>query len=427
MTYSKACRYFPGGVNSPVRACRSVGIIPPIVSHAFGDKFTDSTGREYLDFCGSWGSLIHGHSHPMLVEGIRDAVSRGTSYGLTSEYEITFASHLSSALHLDAHYQYRFVSSGTEAAMSAVRLACGVTNRRVIIKFLGCYHGHSDVLLAGTSVEEGALHLLPSLIDRYVSGGSSVPLTLLLPYNEKQIFQEVMHLVGEHIAGVIVEPIAANMGIVLPEEGFLESILALCQKFSSLSIVDEVVTGFRVGLRGACALFSLVPDIVIYGKIIGGGMAVAALVARQEIMHYLQPLGPVFQAGTLSGNPVAMVAGRISVGLCCSPGFYTRLDALSSSFLSSIREEIWSKGWPVSLVSLGSMFTLFFCEEAPKNFAEAQASRQDLFGQFYRYVFSRGVYLSPSPLEVSFISSVHTQESLSYTRDVLIAGLRSVF
>ncbi|WP_284441989.1 glutamate-1-semialdehyde 2,1-aminomutase [Chlamydia gallinacea] len=426
VTYSEACRYFPGGVNSPVRSCRTVGVVPPIVSRASRDVFIDSLGQEYIDFCGSWGSLIHGHSHPQIIEAITHYAPLGTSFGLTSEHEVAFASTLFSILGCKEH-KIRFVSSGTEATMTAVRLACGVTSRSVIIKFLGGYHGHADVLLSGTCISEETLSSLNSIIDTHRSVHSSLPLTLLLPYNDLFLFQEVMDRIGDHIACVICEPVCANMGVVLPIPGFLEGIVSTCRKFSSLSIIDEVVTGFRLGLHGACGEFSLVPDITVYGKILGGGMAVAALVGHHKILDHLQPVGNVFQAGTLSGNPIAMAAGKASIELCSFPGFYETLHTCASVFFRPVEEEIRSRGFPVSLVSAGSMFTFFFRETPPRNFSEVQQSDFLKFGRFYRQVFSRGVYLSPSPLEASFLSSVHSQENLAYTQNVLIDSLSDCF
>lgn len=426
VTYSEACKYFPGGVNSPVRACRIVGIVPPIVSKASRDVFTDSFGKDYIDFCGSWGSLIHGHSHPQIVEAIVHNASLGTSFGLTSENEVACASVLFSLLGCK-EYKVRFVSSGTEATMTAVRLACGITSRTVIIRFSGGYHGHADVLLSGVHINEENLFSLTSIVDTHRSVSSGLPLTLVLPYNDLQLFQEVMDCIGSLVACVIFEPVCANMGVVLPSPGFLEGILSACRRFSALSIADEVVTGFRLGRKGACGEFSLVPDIAVYGKILGGGMAVAAVVAHHTILDHLQPLGSVFQAGTLSGNPLAMAAGKASLELCNLPRFYENLCALASDFFLPIQEEIVSKGFPVSLVHTGSMFTFFFRETPPRQFSEVQQSDFLRFGKFYRQVFSRGVYLSPSPVEASFLSAVHSQENLVYTQNVLIDSLRNCF
>ncbi|WP_348662710.1 glutamate-1-semialdehyde 2,1-aminomutase [Chlamydia vaughanii] len=425
-TYAEACKYFPGGVNSPIRACSPVGIVPPIVTSASRDIFTDSQGKSFIDLCGSWGSLIHGHSHPKILEAVHTSASRGTSYGLTSENELALANTIFSALELD-EYKLRFVSSGTEATMTAVRLACGATGREIIIKFLGCYHGHADVLLKGVPINEENLHNLVNLVDKYFSCDPCLPLTLILPYNDLKIFQEVMNMIGGRVAGVIFEPICANMGVILPEGDFFEGIVSTCRSFSALSIVDEVVTGFRMGIKGVSARFTTAPDITVYGKILGGGMPVAAICAHQNIMNHLAPLGKVFQAGTLSGNPIAMAVGNASIKLCLEEDFYSKLDKLVDEFLSPIEQVIFSKGLPVSLVRAGSMFSFFFSKTSPKNFHEAQLCNHEQFGNFYRHAFSQGVYLSPSPLEASFLSSVHSEENLAYTQNVLIDSLMATF
>ncbi|SYX09097.1 Glutamate-1-semialdehyde 2,1-aminomutase,glutamate-1-semialdehyde aminotransferase,Glutamate-1-semialdehyde aminotransferase,glutamate-1-semialdehyde-2,1-aminomutase,Aminotransferase class-III [Chlamydia poikilotherma] len=426
MTYADACRYFPGGVNSPIRACIPVGIVPPIVSSASGDVFIDSFGKNFIDFCGSWGSLIHGHSHPKILDAICTVASQGTSYGLTSENEISLASTLFSCLKLQDH-KLRFVSSGTEATMTSVRLACGATKRSVIIKFLGCYHGHADILLKGISIDESNLMEVSLIVDRYFSSNPCLPLTLILPYNDVKVFEEVMQQIGERVACVIFEPIAINMGVILPESGWVENIINTSRRYSALSIMDEVVTGFRMGIRGMRSIIDAIPDITVYGKILGGGMPVAALLAHQNIMDHLMPLGTVFQAGTLSGNPIAMAAGKASIELCQEIDFYPKLENLTEEFLSPIEDTIRSKGFPVVLVKAGSMFSLFFREVPPKNLYDVQQCDQKTFGVFYRHAFSRGVYLSPASMEASFISAVHSKENLAYTQNVLIDSLIKTF
>lgn len=426
MTYTEACRYFPGGVNSPIRACIPVGIVPPIVSSASRDVFIDSFGKNFIDFCGSWGSLIHGHSHPKILDALCSAASQGTSYGLTSENEISLATTLFSCLGLQDH-KLRFVSSGTEAAMTSVRLACGVTQRSVMIKFLGCYHGHADVLLKGMTIDENNLMEVPHLVDRYFSSDPCLPLTLILPYNDLKTFEEVMEKIGERVACVIFEPIAINMGVVLPEAGWIESIITTCRRYGALSIMDEVVTGFRMGSRGMRSILDVTPDITVYGKILGGGMPVAAVLAHQSIMDHLMPVGTVFQAGTLSGNPIAMAAGQASIELCQERDFYPTLENLTEGFLSPIEDFIRCKGFPIALVRAGSMFSFFFRETPPRNLRDVQECDQKTFGIFYRHAFSRGVYLSPASMEASFISSVHSRENLAYTQNVLIDSLVKTF
>lgn len=405
VTYGEACLYFPGGVNSPVRACKSVGITPPIVSRAYKDSFVDSSGKHYIDFCGSWGSLIHGHSHPEIEAALTEALPLGCSYGLTSEVEVRFAKLLLDSLGLP-HHRIRFVSSGTEAAMTAVRLAKGVTQRRLCIKFVGCYHGHADSLMQGESPSKNPSREL-----------------LEVPYNDLDTFQETMFLLGDSVAGVIFEPVCANMGVVLPEPQFLEKVITLCRKYSALSIMDEVVTGFRLSLGGAGEAFELFPDIVIYGKILGGGLPVAAVVAHKNIMNYLAPDGPVFQAGTLSGNPLAMVAGLTSISMCRRDGFYQKLAQLENIFFSPLKEAIVKKGFPISLVHSRSMFSLFFSPNAPKQLTTVQQTEIQAFRTFYQKIFSRGLYLSPSPFEASFLSSAHTHANLEYAVDIILKAL----
>ncbi|ANH78920.1 glutamate-1-semialdehyde 2,1-aminomutase [Candidatus Chlamydia sanziniae] len=421
-TYAKACELFPGGVNSPVRACRSVGITPPIVVSANRDVFWDCEGREFIDFCGSWGALIHGHSHPRIVKAICLAASKGSSYGLTSIQEIAFATDLLSFLGL-AQHKVRFVSSGTEAAMTAVRLARGITHRPIIIKFTGAYHGHADSLLGGVSITSENLDSLTMILQQEIMDS----MLLTLPYNDLEVFCGVMECVGERVAGVIFEPICANMGVVLPKPGFLEVIIEKCCHFGSLSIMDEVVTGFRLGFGGARDTLKHTADITIYGKILGGGTPVAAVVAHKEVLDHLMPDGMVFQAGTLSGNALAMAAGYASIHLCREENFYNSLQHLADVFYCPIEEAISTQGLPVSLVYQGSMFSLFFAGTAPQNFNEVKASDEQKFQEFYREIFNNNVYLSPSPLEVNFISAVHTEEHLIYAQGVILDTLIKVF
>ncbi|SPN73301.1 Glutamate-1-semialdehyde 2,1-aminomutase,glutamate-1-semialdehyde aminotransferase,Glutamate-1-semialdehyde aminotransferase,glutamate-1-semialdehyde-2,1-aminomutase,Aminotransferase class-III [Chlamydia serpentis] len=422
LTFKEACQVFPGGVNSPVRACRSVGVTPPIVSSAQGDVFLDNQGQEFIDFCIGWGALIHGHGHPKIVKAIQQGVLKGTSYGLTSEEEILFGKMLLSSLKLKEH-KVRFISSGTEATMTAVRIARGITNRPIVIKFIGAYHGHADTLLESISINEQTIEKLPLLIEK----SSASPLLLSLPYNNSDILTLVMESLGSQVAAIIFEPICANMGVVLPQPEFLHHIIELCKRFKSLSIMDEVVTGFRLGFDGAKTVFNVYPDIIVYGKILGGGMPVAALIAHHLILDQLMPEGSIFQAGTMSGNFLAMVAGRTAIELCQSEGFYSHLNALAKLFYSSIEEAIQSRGFPVSLVYQGPMFSLFFNESHPRNFDEAKTSNYQLFQKFYQEVFNNGIFLSPSPLEASFISSAHSEENLIYGQNIIIDSLIKIF
>lgn len=419
VAYSEACQVFPGGVNSPVRACRSIGICPPIVVSAQGDIFIDSKGREFIDFCGSWGALIHGHGHPEITSAISMAASQGASYGLTSFMEISFAKALLNSLGLQGH-KVRFVSTGTEAAMTAVRLARSITQRTVILKFSGGYHGHADVFLYEREISHETLDSLRDL-------DFSSSMVLALPYNDLELFQSVMACIGEYVAGVIFEPVCANMGVIPPLPGFLEGVITTCRFYKSLTIMDEVVTGFRLALGGAREVFHLHPDIAIYGKILGGGAPVAAIVAPTEILDHLMPEGKVFQAGTFSGNSLSMAAGKRSLELCQEEGFYSRLKEIETFFYQPIEEAIVSRNFPVSLSRQRSMFSLFFTRHIPKNIDEARHVDLLAFQEFYRLAFHDGVYLSPSPLEASFLSSAHTEENLTYARNVIIDSLIKVF
>lgn len=422
ITYATACDLFPGGVNSPVRACLSVGVTPPVLVGAYADSFLDSEGRTFLDYCCSWGSLIHGHHHPEIYRVIQEDARKGVSYGLTSENEILFASYLLSALEVP-HHKIRFMSSGMEATMTAVRLACGVTNRNICIKFSGCYHGHADVFLHSLIIREEHLDHLEEMIAENDTQRSTIMLSL--PYNDPALLSQVMERMGERVAGIIFEPICANMGLVMPTQEFLDAIFSMCHRYQCLSIMDEVVTGFRCGFQGVRALFQVTPDIVVYGKIIGGGLPVSALVAPAAIMDHLAPLGPVFQAGTLSGNPLAMAAGHMSTQLCHQEGFYERLEDLTKVLCEPVEDAIQTLGLPVCCVRQGSMFSLFFASQVPQNLEDVQATDQEAFRRFYQELFARGIYLSPSPFEANFISSVHLVRNLQYTGDVLIDVLKT--
>lgn len=426
MNYEYACRLLPGGVNSPVRACLPVGVIPPILSSAKGDLFLDNQGRAFLDFCCSWGSLIHGHHHPEIYQVIQEEASKGISYGLTSENELLFASFLLKILDCSNH-KIRFVSSGTEATMTAARLACGITKRPIIIKFSGCYHGHSDIFLNELVFHEESLDLLQNLISFRQQSCNGIPIVLSLPYNDPLTLRAVMEKIGDQVAGIIFEPVCANMGIVLPHPEFLSTIFSLCQQFSCLSVMDEVVTGFRCTLYGARSLFNVEPDIITYGKIIGGGLPVAAIIATESIMNYLAPIGPVFQAGTLSGNPLAMATGLKSIQLCTKEGFYETLQASMDAFCQPIEDLIQKHSLPLCLVREHSMFSFFFAETAPTNFKEVKATNQSLFKQFYRLLFDQNIYLSPSPFEANFLSSAHCLHHLNDVSETIIRVLKILF
>lgn len=403
--YREALRYIPGGVNSPVRALKSVGEQPLFIRKAKGATLTDVDGNRFTDFCLSWGVFILGHSHPSVNQAIRKAVSNGTSYGVPSLPETALARLVNR--HVPSMERVRFVSSGTEAAMSAVRLARGFTRRNLIVKFDGCYHGHADHLLvsAGSGVAG---------LSRASSAGVPEALTactVSLPFNDAVPVARLFRERGEEIAAVIVEPAPANMGVVPPDDDFIPYLRRVTRQFGALLILDEVITGFRLSAGGAQQLLGVRPDLTTLGKILGGGFPAAAFGGRQDIMALLAPDGDVYQAGTLSGNPVAMSAGVKTLQIINRSGYYAKLEEKSSRFFSELAGVAADKG--IRLNRMGSMFTLFFTRERVRTFAEAQKADRDSFGRFFRYMLANGVYLSPSPMEANFLSSAHTEPMLS--------------
>jgi glutamate-1-semialdehyde 2,1-aminomutase len=403
--YEEALRYIPGGVNSPVRALRSVGELPLFIRKAKGATLTDVDGNRLTDFCLSWGVFILGHSHPSVNKAIRQAVSNGSSYGVPSLPETALARSVN--LHFPSMEKVRFVSSGTEAVMSAVRLARGFTRRRIIVKFDGCYHGHADHLLvsAGSGVAK-------------LSGASSAGVpeafaacTVSLPFNDAEAVAHLFREKGADVAAVIVEPVPANMGVVLPENDFLPFLRRITTQHGALLIFDEVITGFRLSEGGAQALLGVRPDLTTLGKILGGGLPAAAFGGRADVMALLAPDGPVYQAGTLSGNPVAMSAGAKTLQILRRNGYYANLEKKAAGFFSELSNIAPSKG--ICLNRMGSMFTLFFTKDKVRSFADAKKADQDRFGQFFRYMLANNVYLSPSQLEANFLSSAHSDRALS--------------
>lgn len=405
--YNEASKYIPGGVNSPVRALRSVGEAPLFVSKADGVNFTDVDGNEFTDFCLSWGVFILGHNHKTVNNAVKAAIDNGTSYGIPTLQETQLAKLLVKSV--PSLEKVRFVSSGTEAVMSAVRVARGFTGRNIIVKFDGCYHGHADHLLvsAGSGVAT-------------LSGSSSsgVPpdftkYTLSLPFNDLDAVKAVFDKHAGDIAAVILEPVAANMGVIVPDKEFLQGLREITQQNGSLLIFDEVITGFRLALGGAQERFGLTPDLSAFGKIIGGGFPAAAFGGRAEIMDMLAPNGPVYQAGTLSGNPIAMTAGIETIQLLQRPEFYTKLQVKSDNFIAELKEII--KGKDMVINHVGSMFTLFFTNKPVRNFDDVKNSDTDKFARFFRAMLSENIYLSPSAYEASFISEAHTTTQLEHT------------
>lgn len=405
--YSEAIKYIPGGVNSPVRALRSVGEAPLFIAKADGTTLTDVDGNSFTDFCLSWGVFVLGHNHPQVRAAVNQAIELGTSYGIPTLQETALAKLVVDAV--PSVEKVRFVSSGTEAVMSAIRVARGFTGRNTIVKFDGNYHGHADHLLvsAGSSVAQ-----LSS------SSSSGVPAdftkhTLSLPYNDVAAIKEVFSVRGNEIAAVILEPVAANMGVVIPTVDFLKTLREITAQYGALLIFDEVITGFRLGLSGAQGRLGIVPDLSCFGKIIGGGFPAAAFGGRAEIMDLLAPLGPIYQAGTLSGNPVAMASGIQTIALLSEPDFYVNLETKSNVFIAELKNII--KGKDIVLNHIGSMFTLFFSDHEIRNFDDVKRSDTERFAKLFRAMLKENVYLSPSAFEACFVSAAHTQNDLELT------------
>ncbi len=407
--FEKAKELIPGGVNSPVRACKSVGADPVFFSAGTGPFLIDVEGKEYIDYVASWGPLILGHAHPEVVSAIQAAAENGTSFGAPTWGEVELAELICQIF--PSIEKVRLVNSGTEATMSAVRLARGFTNRKKIIKFDGCYHGHADSFLvkAGSGIATLGIPGSPGVPEEIVKN------TISLPYNDLDAIKEAFAKMGEEIACVIVEPIAGNMGVIPPEPGFLEGLRELTKKYGSLLIFDEVITGFRVSLAGAQGLYGVEPDLTCLGKIIGGGLPVGAYGGKAEIMAHIAPEGPVYQAGTLSGNPIAVAAGIATLKVLMRPGVYEYLEALSEKLANGLAEAAKEAGAKVTFNRVGSMMTCFFREGEVKNFADAAGSDTERYGQFWREMLARGVYLAPSQFEAAFVSLAHTEEEIDHT------------
>lgn len=417
--FQEAREVIAGGVNSPVRAFKAVQSSPRFIEHASGSKIYDVDGREYIDYVLSWGPMILGHSHPRVIEAIRTAAKRGTSYGAPTEAETAMGALIKEAF--PAIERVRMVSSGTEATMSAIRLARGFTGRDKIIKFDGCYHGHADSLL----VQAGS-----GVLTLGIPGSPGVPaplaaLTLSLPFNNCDAFAEAITKYGPEIACVIVEPIPGNMGVVMPEPGFLESVRDLTKQHGIVLIFDEVITGFRLTYGGYQTLKGIQPDLTCLGKIIGGGLPVGAFGGKKEIMDCLAPTGPVYQAGTLSGNPLAMAAGFATLKMLKElRKEYNSLNTRTEHLCRDIRHLFEKKGIPVSINQTGSMFTLFFTSGRVTDLASAQQCDSTLFVRFFEEMMKRGIYLAPSPFEASFLSFAHTTGDLDKTLEIISDTLR---
>lgn len=415
--YRASCKAIPGGVNSPVRAFPGLSQTPLVVESGSGDQITDVDGHTYIDFCCSWGALIHGHAHPVIVAAAQKQIAKGSSFGITTEVEAKLAHLITESV--PSVEKVRFVSSGTEATMSAARLARGYTKRDLLLKFAGHYHGHADSFLVQAG--SGAAHLASSagVPEDFVKH------TLCLPYNDFDACREAFRTHGERIAALILEPVAANMGVVTPKKGFLEMLREETRKVGALLIFDEVITGFRVALGGAQELYGVEPDLTCFGKIVGGGFPAAAFGGKAEIMDHLAPLGAVYQAGTLSGNPVAMEAGLQALKLCVTPGFYQTLQKKTDSLTAPIQSVIDELGLKVRVHQVGSLFTLFFGAHSIDTIEDVKRCDQAAFVRFFHALYQQGIYVSPSQFEANFLSSAHSDKSLTYTRDCMLEWLRS--
>lgn len=407
--FERAVKVIPGGVNSPVRACRSVGTAPLFIERAEGAMLYDVDGNGYIDYVGSWGPMILGYDDPDVIDAVSSALRHGTSYGAPTLDEIRLAELIISTL--PSMEMVRMVNSGTEATMSAIRLARGVTNRDTIIKFDGCYHGHADTLLvaAGSGVATLQIPGSPGVPKSFVAH------TISLPYNDTEAYQKVMSEKGDTIACVIVEPVAGNMGLVPPESGFLESLREETRKYGSLLIFDEVMSGFRVGLGGAQERYGIDPDLTTLGKIIGGGLPVGAYGGKREFMSRIAPEGPVYQAGTLSGNPVAMAAGIATLEKLKTPGFYEALDRKAEKLAGGLAEAVKKSGIKATVGRVGAMLGLFFTDRPVKNFEDAKTCDLEMFSEYYKGMRAQGIYLAPSQFEAFFISSAHTDAQIEQT------------
>lgn len=408
--FNQAKHVIPGGVNSPVRSFSGVGGTPIFIDRAKGAYIYDNEGNEYVDYVGSWGPMILGHAHPDVIEAVKIAAEKGLSFGAPTEIETQMAQRVCELL--PSIELVRMVSSGTEATMSAIRLAKGFTGRNKIVKFEGCYHGHSDALLVKAG--SGALTFgVPS------SSGVSEAValdTLTLPYNDEAAVRELFAQLGKEIACIIVEPVAGNMNCVPPVEGFLEALRDVCDEFGSVLIFDEVMTGFRVSLQGAQGFYNVKPDLTTLGKIIGGGMPVGAFGGRRDIMECLAPLGSVYQAGTLSGNPVAMAAGLKTLELIAAPNFHVDLTAKTTRLLDGLKDLAKQHGVPLTTNQVGGMFGLFFTEDKNiTSFAQVMACNQDYFKRFFHGMLEQGIYLAPSAFEAGFVSAAHDDAALKKT------------
>ncbi|MBO8126296.1 MAG: glutamate-1-semialdehyde 2,1-aminomutase [Firmicutes bacterium] len=418
--FAEAQKYIPGGVNSPVRAFRSVGRNPLFIEKASGCYIWDEDGNRYIDYVGSWGPMIVGHAHPEVVKALKKAVERGFSFGAPTDLETKMAKLIVEAV--PSVELVRMVNSGTEATMSALRLARGYTGRNKIVKFIGCYHGHVDSLLikAGSGATTLGVPDSPGVTPNAAQD------TISLPYNDLEAVKEVFSKVGEEIAAVIVEPVAGNMGVVPPQPGFLEGLREVTSQYGALLIFDEVMTGFRVAWGGASVRFGIEPDLSCFGKIIGGGLPVGAYGGKAEIMSQVAPAGPVYQAGTLSGNPLAMIAGITTLEILKEAGTYEQLEAKTTALVQGLTKVAEEAGVPVTANQVGAMFSVFFTDRSVVNFESASSVDQDFFARYFRAMLANGIYLAPSSYEAAFVSLAHTDEVIEQTIDAARKSLAEI-
>ncbi|KAA0889237.1 glutamate-1-semialdehyde 2,1-aminomutase [Pusillimonas sp. ANT_WB101] len=407
--FERACKTIPGGVNSPVRAFRSVGGAPRFIERANGAYVWDADGTRYIDYVGSWGPAILGHAHPEVVRAVQEAAVGGLSFGAPTEGEIEIAEAL--VARIPSIEKVRLVSSGTEATMSAIRLARGATGRSKIIKFEGCYHGHADSLL----VKAGSGMLTFGNPTSAGVPAEFIQHTLVLDFNDNEAVEAAFRQHGAEIACVIVEPIAGNMNLIKPQPGFLEGLRSLCTQHGALLIFDEVMTGFRAGPQGVQGLTGITPDLTTLAKVIGGGMPVGAFGGRADVMEHIAPLGAVYQAGTLSGNPVAVAAGLVTLRLLAEPGFYEHLSEQTRKLSEGLAAAAKKAGVAASTDYVGGMFGLYFAESVPTTFAEVSRCNVDHFKQFFHEMLNRGVYLAPSAFEAGFVSAAHDDAIIDAT------------
>jgi len=416
--FQRAQTLMPGGVNSPVRAFKSVGGEPFFTARADGAYLWDVEGTRYLDYIGSWGPMIVGHNHPAVREAVERAVKNGLSFGTPCAAEVTMAETITRLI--PSVEMLRMVNSGTEATMSAIRLARGATGRSKIVKFEGCYHGHGDSFLvkAGSGALTFGVPTSPGVPK------ANADLTLTLPYNDIDAAKALFAECGNEIAGLIIEPVAGNMNCIPPLDGYLQALRELCTQHGVLLIFDEVMTGFRVALGGAQAHYAVRPDLTCFGKIIGGGMPVGAYGGRRDLMEQIAPSGPIYQAGTLSGNPVAMAAGLAVLELVQAAGFHDALSAKTQQLTDGLQSVANEEGIPFSTNSVGGMFGLFFTAEKVTSYAQATAADSALFNRFFHGMLKRGIYLAPSAFEAGFISSVHSEQDIADTLQAARAAMR---